>query len=169
MPSNNPYPTGVNKIGVLIIDTRIVYIYIYLFWSVKSGGECLIPLFQEWGLSVRFSELETRNGPNSDNNPSPTDEHPGPAIIPSHTCYSSRSLFTKFDVRRKEFKDGFCNADGSALPILIDPGNKSERLTPPLTTVHHQHKNSWRLDERKFFPLFTTCAQACKFYGGRPR
>jgi hypothetical protein len=38
---------------------------------------------------------------------------------------------------RKRFKDDFCNADGSALPILIDPGNKSERLTPPLSTKNH--------------------------------
>jgi hypothetical protein len=130
IPSNNPYPTCANKIGVLIIVPHlkkkprifqhwIVPRNVFFFWSVKSGGECLIPLFQEWGLRVRFSELETRNGPNSDNNPSPTDEHPGPAIIPSHTFYSSRS-FTKFDVILH--KDDFCNADGSALPILIDPG-----------------------------------------------
>lgn len=44
-------------------------------------------------------------------------------------------------VLRKQLKGDYCNSDDSALPVLIDPGNKSERLTPPLTTAYHQHKN----------------------------
>jgi hypothetical protein len=37
-----------------------------------------LPLFQLCLFNVRLPELETRNGPNSVNKPSPTEEHPGP-------------------------------------------------------------------------------------------